>query len=159
MDLCWCTGSILDNSVLVYGGRRVLADPGGDRSRYCMGACFHYMVSHGRMATWRSTSLSRSNAWPSSSTWNPSAFLTLFFFLFAVVHFPVFLRSFRFDFFYFILFIYLFFFFLSHRIIKTFFRGYVWSVCSSWFAWLTDEADFSVILTLLRGAFLGKCDD
>ena len=27
------------------------------------------------------------------------------------------------------------------------------------FAWVTDEADRSVVLTLLQVAFLGKCDD
>ena len=27
------------------------------------------------------------------------------------------------------------------------------------FAWVFDEADFSVVLTLLQVAFLGKCDD
>ena len=27
------------------------------------------------------------------------------------------------------------------------------------FAWVTDEADHSVVLTLLKVAFLGKCDD
>ena len=27
------------------------------------------------------------------------------------------------------------------------------------FAWVTDEADCSVVLALLQVAFLGKCDD
>ena len=27
------------------------------------------------------------------------------------------------------------------------------------FAWVTDEADHSVVLALLQVAFLGKCDD
>ena len=27
------------------------------------------------------------------------------------------------------------------------------------FAWVTDEADHSVVLTLLQVAFLGECDD
>ena len=27
------------------------------------------------------------------------------------------------------------------------------------FAWMADEADHSVVLTLLKVAFLGKCDD
>ena len=27
------------------------------------------------------------------------------------------------------------------------------------FAWVTDEADCSVVLTLMQVAFLGKCDD
>ena len=27
------------------------------------------------------------------------------------------------------------------------------------FAWVTDEADFSIVLALLQVAFLGKCDD
>ena len=27
------------------------------------------------------------------------------------------------------------------------------------FAWVTDEADCSVVLALLQAAFLGKCDD
>ena len=44
--------------------------PDGDRS--CM-------VCHGQITTWPSTSLSRSNTWPLSSSWNPSALLTLFF--------------------------------------------------------------------------------
>ena len=41
--------------------------------------CFHHMVSHGQGATWRSPSLSRSNTWPLSSSWNPSAHLVLVF--------------------------------------------------------------------------------
>ena len=27
------------------------------------------------------------------------------------------------------------------------------------FAWVTDEADCSVVLAMLQAAFLGKCDD
>ena len=42
-------------------------------------ACFHHMVSHGRGTIWRSPSLSRSNTWPLSSSWNPSAHLALVF--------------------------------------------------------------------------------
>ena len=44
-----------------------------------MVASFHYIVSHGQGATCRSPSLSRSNTWPLSSSWNPSALLPLVF--------------------------------------------------------------------------------
>ena len=49
--------------------------------RYGMVACFHHMVSHGQITTWRNPSLSRSNTGPLSSSWNPSAKLALFFLL------------------------------------------------------------------------------
>ena len=42
-----------------------------------MVACFHHMVNHGQGTTWRSPSLSRSNTWPLSSSWNSSAHLDL----------------------------------------------------------------------------------
>ena len=45
--------------------------------RYDIVACFHHMVSHWQGTTWQSPSLSRSNRWPLSSSWNPSAHLAL----------------------------------------------------------------------------------
>ena len=56
-------------SLLLLATLSVLA-PDGDRSG---------TVCHGQITTWPSTSLSRSNTWPLSSSWNPSALLTLFF--------------------------------------------------------------------------------
>ena len=41
--------------------------------------CFHHTVSHGQSTTLQSPSLSRSNMWPLSSSWNPSTHLALFF--------------------------------------------------------------------------------
>ena len=35
----------------------------------------------------------------------------------------------------------------------------VWYDLQHDFAWVTDEADRSVVLALLQVAFLGKCDD
>ena len=55
----------------------VLVDLGRDWSG--MVACFHHMVSHRQGTTWWSPSLSRSNMWPPSSTWNPSYHLAFVF--------------------------------------------------------------------------------
>ena len=54
--------------------------------RYCMVACCHGMVSHGKSTTWRSPSLSRSNTWPLSSSWNTYAHLNLVFELWRYSH-------------------------------------------------------------------------
>ena len=62
----WCTA---ESAVLV----------GSGSNRSGMVACFHHMVNHRWSATWWSPSLSRSNTWPLSSLWNPSAHLALFF--------------------------------------------------------------------------------
>ena len=48
-------------------------------SWYGMVACIHHLVSGVQSTTWQSPSLSRLNTWPSSSSWNPSAHLALFF--------------------------------------------------------------------------------
>ena len=65
--LCWYT----EEGVPCWPGRRPI--------QYGMVASFHYIVSHGQGANWRSPSLSRSNTWPLSSSWIPSAHLALVF--------------------------------------------------------------------------------
>ena len=80
-NLWWCTSSILDTSILLYGGRRGRCWPRQWLIRYGMVACFHHMASHGQSTAWWSPSLSRTKAWPLSLLWNSSAHLALFFLL------------------------------------------------------------------------------
>ena len=70
---------MLDTSVLSWGRRYSPCWSGRRPVRYGMVACFHHMVSHGQGTTRRSPFLSRSNTWPLSSSWNPSAYLALVF--------------------------------------------------------------------------------
>ena len=63
----------------MHGGRSGPCGPGRRPIRYGMVACFHHMVSHRQSIIWRSPSLSRSNTWPLSSSWNTSAHLALVF--------------------------------------------------------------------------------
>ena len=81
MNFWWCSSSILDSSILVYGGRRSPCWPRWRLIWYGMVACFHHMVGHGQSTTWQSPSFSRLSMWLLSSSWNPSAHLALFFLL------------------------------------------------------------------------------
>ena len=58
-NLWWCASSILNTSVLMYGGRRCPCWPGRRPIRYGLVVCCHRMVSLGQNTTWRSPSLSR----------------------------------------------------------------------------------------------------
>ena len=75
--LQWCTSSILNTSVLVYGTRH---GPLWLEQRpiwYDLVVGCYFTVTQGKGTTWQSQSLSRLNTWLLSSSWNPSTHLAI----------------------------------------------------------------------------------